>query len=32
MIRLFGSLPGKVTTQFDGDMVTLTCYFSEPLK
>ena len=32
MIRLFSSLPGKVTTQFDGDMVTLTCYFSEPLE
>ena len=32
MIRLFSSLPGKVTTQFDGDMVTLTCCFSEPLK
>jgi acyl-CoA hydrolase/RimJ/RimL family protein N-acetyltransferase len=32
MIRLFSSLPGKVATQFDGDMVTLTCYFSESLK
>jgi len=32
MIRLFSSLPGKVTTQFDGDMVTLTCCFIEQLK
>ncbi|MCU0592318.1 MAG: GNAT family N-acetyltransferase [Desulfobacterales bacterium] len=32
MIRLFKRLPYKVTTVFDGDMVTLRCSFSEPLK
>jgi GNAT superfamily N-acetyltransferase len=32
MIRLFKRLPCKVTTAFDGDMVTLRCSFSEPLK
>ena len=32
MIRLFKRLPYKVTTAFDGDMVTLRCSFSEPLK
>jgi acyl-CoA hydrolase/N-acetylglutamate synthase-like GNAT family acetyltransferase len=32
MIRLFKRLPYKVTTAFDGDMVTLRCNFSEPLK
>ena len=32
MIRLFHHLPYKVTTAFDGDMVTLKCNFSEPLK
>jgi acyl-CoA hydrolase/GNAT superfamily N-acetyltransferase len=32
MIRLFKRLPYKVTTAFDGDMVTLKCNFSEPLK
>ena len=31
MIRLFKRLPYKVTTAFDGDMVTLRCSFSEPL-
>jgi GNAT superfamily N-acetyltransferase len=31
MIRLFASLPYKTTTQFEGDMVTLRCSFSEPL-
>jgi RimJ/RimL family protein N-acetyltransferase len=31
MIRLFKSLPYKVTTAFEGDMVTLRCSFSEPL-
>jgi len=30
MIRLFKRLPYKVTTAFDGDMVTLRCSFSEP--
>jgi acyl-CoA hydrolase/GNAT superfamily N-acetyltransferase len=30
MIRLFGHLPYKVTTAFEGDMVTLRCSFSEP--
>jgi acyl-CoA hydrolase/GNAT superfamily N-acetyltransferase len=32
MIRLFKRLPYKVTTIFDGDMVTLRCSFSEPLN
>jgi RimJ/RimL family protein N-acetyltransferase len=32
MIRLFKRLPFKVTTAFEGDMVTLRCSFSEPLK
>lgn len=32
MIRLFKRLPYQVTTAFDGDMVTLRCRFSEPLK
>ena len=32
MIRLFKHLPYKVNTVFDGDMVTLRCSFSEPLK
>jgi RimJ/RimL family protein N-acetyltransferase len=32
MIRLFKRLPYKVATAFDGDMVTLKCNFSEPLK
>ena len=32
MIRLFKRLPYQVTTAFDGDMVTLRCSFSEPLK
>jgi acyl-CoA hydrolase/GNAT superfamily N-acetyltransferase len=32
MIRLFKHLPYKVTTVFDGDMVTLRCSFNEPLK
>lgn len=32
MIRLFKRLPYKVTTAFDGDMVTLRCSFSEPIK
>jgi GNAT superfamily N-acetyltransferase len=32
MIRLFKHLPYKVTTVFDGDMVTLRCNFNEPLK
>lgn len=32
MIRLFKQLPYKVNTVFDGDMVTLRCSFSEPLK
>jgi acyl-CoA hydrolase/GNAT superfamily N-acetyltransferase len=32
MIRLFKRLPYKVTTAFDGDMVTLRCNFNEPLK
>jgi len=32
MIRLFKHLPYKVTTAFDGDMVTLRCTFSEPLE
>jgi acyl-CoA hydrolase/GNAT superfamily N-acetyltransferase len=31
MIRLFKRLPYKVTTAFDGDMVTLRCNFSEQL-
>jgi acyl-CoA hydrolase/GNAT superfamily N-acetyltransferase len=31
MIRLFKRLPYKVTTAFDGDMVTLRCSFSETL-
>ncbi|MCU0604322.1 MAG: GNAT family N-acetyltransferase [Desulfobacterales bacterium] len=31
MIRLFKRLPYKVTTAFDGDMVTLRCSFSEPV-
>lgn len=31
MIRLFKRLPYKVTTAFDGDMVTLRCSFNEPL-
>ena len=31
MIRLFGSLPYKTNTHFEGDMVTLRCSFSEPL-
>jgi L-amino acid N-acyltransferase YncA len=31
MIRLFGALPYKTTTQFEGGMVTLRCTFSEPL-
>jgi GNAT superfamily N-acetyltransferase len=30
MIRLFGSLPYKTATHFEGDMVTLRCRFSEP--
>jgi GNAT superfamily N-acetyltransferase len=32
MIRLFTSLPYKVTTAFEGDMVTLRCSFSEPRR
>jgi acyl-CoA hydrolase/GNAT superfamily N-acetyltransferase len=32
MIRLFKRLPYRVTTAFDGDMVTMRCSFSEPLK
>ena len=32
MIRLFKRLRYNVTTAFDGDMVTLRCSFSEPLK
>jgi acyl-CoA hydrolase/RimJ/RimL family protein N-acetyltransferase len=32
MIRLFKQLPFKAATTFDGDMVTLRCSFSEPLK
>jgi len=32
MIRLFKHLPYKVTTVFDGDMVTLRCNFNEPQK
>jgi acyl-CoA hydrolase/GNAT superfamily N-acetyltransferase len=32
MIRLFKRLPYKVTTAFDGDMVTLRCSFNEPLS
>lgn len=32
MIRLFKQLPYKVTTVFDGDMVTLRCNFNEPQK
>jgi acyl-CoA hydrolase/ribosomal protein S18 acetylase RimI-like enzyme len=32
MIRLFKRLPYKVTTAFEGDMVTLRCSFSEPPK
>lgn len=30
MIKLFGSLPYKTTTQFEGEMVTLRCRFDEP--
>jgi acyl-CoA hydrolase/GNAT superfamily N-acetyltransferase len=30
MIRLFTQLPYKVTTTFEGEMVTLRCNFSEP--
>ncbi len=32
MIRLFTSLPYKVSTTFEGDMVTLRCAFSEPKR
>jgi len=32
MIRLFTSLPYKVSTTFEGDMVTLRCNFSEPKR
>jgi acyl-CoA hydrolase/GNAT superfamily N-acetyltransferase len=32
MVRLFKRLPYKVTTAFDGDMVTLRCSFHEPLR
>jgi acyl-CoA hydrolase/GNAT superfamily N-acetyltransferase len=32
MVRLFKRLPYKVTTVFDGEMVTLRCSFNEPLK
>jgi len=31
MIKLFNQLPYKVTTFFDGDMLTLNCKFNEPL-
>ena len=32
MIRLFTQLPYKVTTTFEGEMVTLRCNFSEPKR
>ena len=32
MIRLFAGLPYKVSTTFEGDMVTLRCSFSEPKR
>jgi hypothetical protein len=32
MIRLFTSLPYKVSTTFEGDTVTLRCRFSEPKR
>jgi RimJ/RimL family protein N-acetyltransferase len=32
MIRLFAGLPYKVSTTFEGDMVTLRCNFSEPKR
>jgi RimJ/RimL family protein N-acetyltransferase len=32
MIRLFKRLPYQATTAFEGDMVTLRCSFSAPLK
>ncbi|MEE4265047.1 MAG: GNAT family N-acetyltransferase [Desulfobacteraceae bacterium] len=31
MIKLFNQLPYKVSTFYDGDMLTLTCKFDEPL-
>ena len=31
MVKLFNQLPYKVTTFFDGDMLTLSCKFNEPL-
>ena len=31
MIKLFNQLPYKVSTFFDGDMLTLSCKFNEPL-
>ena len=31
MIKLFNQLPYKVSTFFDGDMLTLNCKFNEPL-
>jgi len=31
MVKLFNQLPYKVTTFFDGDMLTLNCKFNEPL-
>ena len=31
MIKLFNQLPYKVSTFFDGDMLTLSCKFDEPL-
>ena len=31
MIKLFNQLPYKVNTFFDGDMLTLSCKFNEPL-
>jgi len=31
MIKLFNQLPYKVSTFYDGDMLTLNCKFDEPI-